>query len=113
MRRPSRRYLVFRIVSDTSFPAEKLSLEIEQSLRGFFGDIGALQAFPRLISYDAAKMMGVIRCSTEWVDRVRTALALTTQIDGQTIGFLVLRSSGTIASLRRSIGPIGNPTRTH
>ncbi len=111
MRRPSRRYLVFRIVSNASFPAERLSLEIEQSLRRFFGDIGALQAFPRLITYDAMKMIGVIRCSAAWVDRVRTALALTTQIEGQPTGFLVLRSSGTIASLRRCIGQIGNPTR--
>jgi len=105
MRRPARRYIVFRIMSDNSFSSERISTEIERSLKRFFGDIGVLHSFPRLVSYDATKMMGVLRCSATWLAKVRASIALTTQIDGHPVGFLVLRSSGTVASLRRSLDP--------
>lgn len=105
MRRPARRYLVFRIMSDDSFSSERISTEIERSLRRLFGDIGVLHSFPRLVSYDPTKMMGVLRCSAAWLVKVRASIALITQIDGHLVGFFVLKSSGTVASLRRSLDP--------
>jgi len=106
MRRPSRRYLAFRVVSDAPLSFEILSDQIDQSVRRFFGEIGALQAHTRLTRYNSTDRIGVLRCSAAWLERVRAALALTTNIEGSRCAFLTLRSSGTLASLKRAIDPL-------
>lgn len=107
MKRPPRRYLLFRLVSDTAFSPEIVAAEIERSVREFFGDVNVLLAFPRLIAFDPKRMMGVVRCSSRWVDQVRAALALTVRIEGHVSAFLVVRSAGTIESLRKRFDPDG------
>jgi len=103
MRRRSRRYLAFRILTDTSLSSEKLSRQIDQSMRKLFGEIGTLQAHVRLTRYNPTNMIGILRCSATWVERVRAALALTTNMEGSRCAFHVLKSSGSIASLNRVI----------
>lgn len=107
MIRPPRRYLVFKLVSDTALSPETVAAEIERSLGRLFGDVGVLQAFPRLIAFNPKTMMGVVRCSGGWVEQVRAALALTTKVEGHASAFLVVRSAGTIKLLRKSFDPHG------
>jgi RNase P/RNase MRP subunit POP5 len=111
MRRPSRRYLAFRVISDAPPSFEKLSDQIDRSMRRLFGEIGAPQAHARLARYNSADMIGVLRCSAAWLENVRAALALTTNIEGSRCALLIMKSSGTLASLNRTIDPLHSRTR--
>lgn len=102
MKGQSRRYLVLRIVSEVAPSREKLLNEIERSLRRIFGEYGVLESFPRLIAYDAEKMIGIVRCSHLWVERFRAALALTTRVGEHRAVLFILRSAGTLAALKRA-----------
>ncbi len=103
MRRQSRRYLALRIASEVAPSREKLSSEIENSLRKFFGEYGVLEASLRLIAYDLEKTIAIVRCSHQWVERLRAALALTTRVSEHQAALFVLRSAGTIAALERAL----------
>ncbi len=102
MKGQSRRYLALRITSEVAPSREKLLNEIEGSLRRFFGEYGVFKASPRLIAYDAEKMIGIVRCSYLWVERFRAALALTTRIGEHRAVLFILRTAGTIAALKRA-----------
>ncbi len=102
MNKQSRRYLAFRLASDVGPPREMLFGEIENSLRRLFGEYGVLEASLRLIAYDAEKMIGIVRCSHPSVERLRAAVALTTRIGEHRAVLFILRSAGTIASLKRA-----------
>jgi len=110
MNRQSRRYLALRIASDPPPTGEKLFDEIKNSLRRLFGEYGVLKASPRLIAYDAEKMIGIVRCSHLWVERFRAALALTTRIEEHRAALFIFRSAGTVAALRRSF-PVNDDLR--
>lgn len=100
MNRGSRRYVALLVASDIDLTWEKFSVEIENSVRSVFGEHGVLWAAPRLIDYDVKRMIGIVRCSHLWVERLRAAVALRTEIDGSRVAFLTLRSAGTLAALR-------------
>jgi len=97
----SRRYVALLVASDVDLTREKLSDEVESSVRRIFGEQGVLWAAPRLIDYDTKRMIGIVRCSHLWVERLRAAVALRTEIDGSRVAFFTLRSAGTLAALRK------------
>ena len=100
MNRGSRRYVALLVASDIDLSREKLSDEVEVAVRRLFGEQGVLWAAARLIDYDTKRMICIVRCSHLWVERLRAAVALTTEIDGSRVAFFTLGSAGTLAALR-------------
>lgn len=103
MKSKSRRYLALRIVSDTAPPREKLLQGIEDSIKRLFGECGLVGASPRLVMYNPESMVAIVRCSNEWVERLRAALALVTKCNGEQLTLFVIRSAGTIRKLVRTL----------
>lgn len=98
--RESKRYLYFRVVSEGAIDYTNVKNAIWNSMSNWLGQNELAQASPRLIRnlWDGKK--GVLRCHPRYVDNVKMALALISQIGDQKVIFHVLRVSGTIRSGR-------------
>lgn len=57
----------------------------------------------RVIGIQETEEKAVLRCKSHGVERLRAALALITNIDGNPAAAMVLRSSGTIKALKARI----------
>ena len=80
--RGRRRYIAFQVFSEGKFITQDLINSIWHSLLNLLGELGASQAdiwIARDI-YDEVKQIGIIRCSHNNVEQVRTALALIERI---------------------------------
>ena len=100
--RGRRRYIAFQVFSEGKFITQDLINSIWHSLLNLLGELGASQAdiwIARDI-YDESKQIGIIRCSHDNVEQVRTALALMERIGDIRVVVKVLGISGTIKATK-------------
>ena len=100
--RGRRRYIAFQVFSEGKFIIQDLINSIWHSLLNLLGELGASQAdiwIARDI-YDEAKQIGIIRCSHDNVEQVRTALALIERIGDIRVVVKVLGISGSIKATK-------------
>jgi len=100
--RGKRRYVAFQVFSEGKFILQDLNNSIWHSLLNLLGELGASQAdiwIARDI-YDEAKQIGIIRCSHNNVEQVRTALALVERIGDIRVVIKVLGISGSIKATK-------------
>lgn len=102
--REKKRYIAFRIISEGAINRKELSDELFYSICSLFGDIGASEINPSLISYD--RKYGILRCSRDRTQDARAALACINRIKGGNVSIMVLGISGTIrGAMERFIQP--------
>jgi len=65
-----------------------------------YGEYGASRTGLSLIDFDAEKQLAVIRVTLSAVNTVRAAIATITRAKGKPAAIHVLRTSGTLKSLR-------------
>lgn len=94
--REKKRYMSIEIIGD------KPVLEAFEALRAKFnwlvGSLASAKANLRLLKESNNKM--VIRVHRKFVDSVRAALCLTTEVAGQKVIFRTIRVSGSIANVK-------------
>lgn len=105
MKRDKWRYLLVRVVSDRNVSEEDFRSALEGVGKDFFGSIGLLQVSPKILRYDPVRREAILKCRVESLDRVRSTVALLTQVSGQPAAAFVARSSGTIRALTRKASP--------
>jgi len=100
--RGRRRYVAFQVFSEGKFITQDLINSIWHSLLNLLGELGASQADIWIAKdiYDEAKQIGIIRCSHDNVEQVRTALALIERIGDIRVVVKVLGISGTIKATK-------------
>lgn len=92
--REKKRYIAFKIISMIAINRKELSDELFYSICSLFGDVGASEINPSLISYDME--YGILRCKRNRTQDTRAALACINSIKGGRVSIVVLGISGTI-----------------
>jgi ribonuclease P/MRP protein subunit POP5 len=92
--REKKRYIAFEINSEKTMIRQELVRDISNSIISLFGDIGASQIRPALMSFDGRS--GILRCAREKTVETRAGLACINNIRGIRVSIRVLGISGTI-----------------
>jgi len=100
MSRLPRRYLLVRIVSEQAVSEEQFSDAFMSAVRMNFGEIGFARIDPKLVRFDAGRLLAVVACKASTVSELEAAVALISGYSGVAAATLVLRVSGTIKGLR-------------
>lgn len=92
--REKKRYIAFEINSENTILRQDMVREISNSIISLFGDIGASQIRPALMSFEGR--FGILRCAREKTNETRSGLACINNIRGIRVSIRVLGISGTI-----------------
>ena len=92
--REKKRYIAFEINSENTILRQDMVREISNSIISLFGDIGASQIRPALMSFEGR--FGILRCAREKTIETRSGLACINNIRGIRVSIRVLGISGTI-----------------
>jgi ribonuclease P/MRP protein subunit POP5 len=100
--RGRRRYIAYQVISESKFIFQDLSNSIWHSLLNLLGELGASKSdiWVARDIYDEIKQIGIIRCSHDNVEQVRTALSLIERIGDVRIVVKVLGISGSIKATK-------------
>jgi len=101
MNRRGRRYLLVKIVANKAMTKKAFSLSLVAAVEHLFGHIGLAEISPQIVSYDQECSTALVKCSRESVQKLRSTLALITEIENSPAAAFVLRTSGTIRGLRQ------------
>lgn len=96
-----RRYLKFFLTSDSEIKNSSFINAIQNSTIRLFGIKGLIDSNLKLISYDEKNGTGIIRCNHTSTRLVRAAIAIITNIESTPISIHVMKSSGTLHSLKK------------
>jgi ribonuclease P/MRP protein subunit POP5 len=96
--RNRRRYIAFELISEEKVEFQDLSNSIWHSMLNLLGELGASQAEAWIARdiYDSEKQTGIMRCTHDTVEQVRTSLALIDRIGDTRVIVRVLGISGSI-----------------
>jgi len=92
--REKKRYIAFEITSEKTINRQELVREISNSIISLFGDKGASEINPSLMSFEGR--FGILRCAREKTNETRAGLACINNIHGILVSIRVLGISGTI-----------------
>lgn len=92
--REKKRYLAFKIISENAINRRELTEEILDSICSLFGDTGASEINPALMSYDGG--YGILRCQKDRTSDTRAALACINKVGGGRVSIMVLGISGSV-----------------
>ena len=92
--REKKRYLAFEVMSEKTLNRQELVREILNSMISIYGDKGASEINPSLMSFDGK--CGILLCEREKRLETRSGLACINNIHGIRVSILVLGISGTI-----------------
>uniref|UniRef100_A0A7C4D9F8 Ribonuclease P protein component 2 n=2 Tax=Staphylothermus marinus TaxID=2280 RepID=A0A7C4D9F8_STAMA len=96
-----KRYIVFSIISNSSFNKQLLEKTIRDSYRKYFGEISLIQADPQLIYFDYSLQRGIIRTTNLHKNSVVITLSLIREINSSKCLIIPLKTTGTIKKARR------------
>ena len=96
-----KRYILFQYAGP-EMPQEELKRGIYNEAMRFFGELGISYAGLKLMEYDEKTRQGILRCERSYLDKMLGFMALVSQIDRKDARIRTLKSSGTIAALKRT-----------
>ncbi|NOQ55185.1 MAG: hypothetical protein GQ477_00080 [Nanohaloarchaea archaeon] len=96
------RYIVFKIISDKNYSLEDTVKTIWSSILQLFGEVGSSEFHIWIPAnlYNENTNTGIIRCSHDYVQQVRAAIALIRNIDHEPLIFKTLGVTGTMRSAK-------------
>jgi ribonuclease P/MRP protein subunit POP5 len=92
--REKKRYLAFEVMSEKTINRQELVREILNSMISIYGDKGAGEINPSLMSFDGK--YGILRCERERRLETRAGLGCINNIHGIRVCIIILGISGTI-----------------
>ncbi len=101
-----KRYIVFRIHSASRIPFYNVKNAVFDSMKNWMGMKELAESEARLIRnlWSERQLAGIIACSHRFVDSIKMALALITQIGDERVVFQTLVVSGTIKAAKEKAG---------
>ena len=96
-----KRYVLFEIVSDTTFSLADLKKEVDQALLLFLGQLGLSKAVPMFIKANNNKF--IIKVNHNWVDELKSALILMKKIKNKSVIVKSIITSGTIKKVSANL----------
>jgi len=100
--RPAKRYIAFEVISENPVQYGELVNSIWTSAISFLGEFGSSELNMWFVHnlYDEKTQKGLIKCSHDSVERVRTALSLIQIISESRAVVKIMGVTGTIKSAR-------------
>jgi len=98
-----RRYIAVRIDSDQTIERKDFIRAVWSSILRLFGEHGASQTELKIIDYDPAKGLAVLRCSHKALPMIKASIPCITHIGASPVAIHVERVSGTLKALRRKL----------
>ncbi len=100
--RSKKRYIVFEIISENPVEYENFRDALWNSMTNFLGELGASGAQLRILKnlYDPKSQRGVLKCSHDMVEQIRTGLSLIAIVGETRVVIKVDGVTGTIKSAR-------------
>jgi len=95
-----KRYVLFEL-NGVELPEHRLKHALYAEALKFFGEYGLSFAALKLIEYDEKTKHGILRCERSNLEPVLGFLALVSSLDRKPARLVTVRSSGTIAALKR------------
>ena len=105
--REKKRYIAFEVQTEKAFGLEHVKKSIEQSMKGFLGDLGMARAGV-LFLLDWKQNKGIIKVNTKYVDEVKASLALVQEIAQEKAIIRSIGVSGALEKIRESYFKGGN-----
>lgn len=105
--REKKRYIAFEVQAEKVFGFEHVKKSIEQSMKGFLGDLGMARA-GILFLHDWKENKGIIKVNTKYVDEVKGSFALVQEIAQEKAIVRSIGVSGALEKIRHSYFKGGN-----
>ncbi len=105
--REKNRYIAYQVISERKLIFPDLNSAMWNSILNFLGELDSAKARVWIMkdSYNDEKQTGVIKCSHDFVERLRAALILIQRIGDVRIAIKVLGISGTMKGARTKFIP--------
>jgi len=99
------RYIAFETIIEDKSQLEVSFVfnSISRSILSLFGEVEASQSGIWLIEFDPETHQGILRCTHKSLEKVQTAMAAVSRIDNRPVIIHLLKTSGTIRSLRSAL----------
>src|SRR3989338_3529613 len=96
--REKKRYIAFKLHSDSQGNYNDMRNAVWSSVLGFLGDDDTARANVQIIknTWNQKQQTGLIKCSHLYVDKIKMSLALIHQVGDSKVIFQTTRVSGTI-----------------
>lgn len=103
--REQKRYIAFKIISESTFTFNQIQKELSKSLLEFLGTLHMAHAGVMILKekFNEQKQAGIIRVSAKTKDHVIAALALISNINAEPAIIKTLTTSGMITKAYNSI----------
>ncbi|MBS3113331.1 hypothetical protein J4418_04585 [Candidatus Woesearchaeota archaeon] len=103
--REKKRYLVFKVLSNTKMPIIDVLREIKNEIVSYFGQKGLADAGVQILkeTYDIEKQSGIIRVGNKYVNQLKTALMLITMINEKPVLIKSITVSGIIDKAKKQM----------
>lgn len=99
--REKKRYIAFEVQTEGQIGLEQAKKSIEQSMKGFLGDLGVGRAGVLFLN-DWKQNKGIIKVNTKYVDEVKASLALVQEIAQHKAIVKSIGVSGALEKIRSS-----------
>jgi RNase P/RNase MRP subunit POP5 len=103
VRASKRRYTAFLLDTEAYVNKKSIYELIMTSIDKLYGSKGIMDSDIKLIEYDEVTKTGILRCTHIFMRSLRTSLAMITNLDSMPISIHVLKTSGTIKSLKKKL----------
>ncbi|SRR3989344_5840770 len=96
--RQKKRYMVFAIISSTTFSAAEVKEEVRRALQQFLGEWGVAQAGPLFLGekFNAQSQKFLLKVNHNYIDELKAALTLCTKIKNSPVIIKSVTTSGTL-----------------
>ena len=101
--RGKKRYILFELSSKKKINEKGLSRELWNNFLRLFGEAGCAKAKIWLILFDEKKNRGIIRCSNEYCEEVKSGLLFLREIKGAGVIPKILLVSGSLKKLKEKM----------
>ncbi|PIU20971.1 MAG: hypothetical protein COT15_04735 [Candidatus Diapherotrites archaeon CG08_land_8_20_14_0_20_34_12] len=98
--RVKKRYLLFQIISENKFSQKDVNYSLTSHLLSLLGSLFFAELHFSLIIYDSDSGKAIVKCSRSALPKLKASLILLNQINTAKVSIRLLRSSGTIKSLK-------------
>ncbi len=99
--RMRKRYIAFRVESDTAFKREEVVKAILSSALGAFGELRVAEANITVLDFDEEEQQGFLVCTHTSVPLAIASLSMVSEIAGERVHLRPLGTSGTVKALKR------------
>ena len=98
--RDKQRYIAFQVIGERAFKKDEIKRAIWDASLKTLGELGTAKAKVWFIKFDEKSQTGILRCDRKYVEEMRFALTMLTQINGSKAIVRTLGVSGTIKRLK-------------